>query len=166
MMFYIYFHGKEIKMGLIYNPLKQNVQIKVFGNYFDFKPGQVKPLNDDVSRFIAIDKKQSGLVALPDICADDPTSEEAVAAKEAKRIEGITNALNHYKSIVHNLTVSLARDLAMKNDKTPIETLASDGEKTAMRMVKELTDEINAISVDKDAEARKLIEETKVLLGG
>lgn len=146
-------------MALIYNPTPYKVQVKAMGNYFDFAPKQKKSMNDDIARFIAIDKKESGLVALPEICLDAPESEEAKQAMAELSRTGIINMLNYYKSVVHNLTVSLRRDLDMHNDKTDVAALATDGEIHALKVVKELSDILNSESAVKEEEAKKLISE-------
>lgn len=151
-------------MGLIYNPLNKANQVKALGNYFDFKPGQIKPLNDEVARFIASNKKESGLVEVMDILIDEPDSAEAKAHKEEKRIEGLTNVLKFYKAIVQNLVISLRKDLDHTNDKADLSAYLSDGEKNAMKIVKEITAELNVVTANKDEESKELIKEMKEAL--
>ena len=69
--------------------------------------------------------------------------------------------LAHYKGIVNNLVVSLRRDMEKANFKSPVESEASDGERYAMKVVKELSDILNAESAVKEEETRKLLEALK-----
>lgn len=150
-------------MGLIYNPSKYRVTVKALGSFFEFAPGQVKSLNDDISHFIATDKKSTGLVTLPENYLDDPNSEEMRAEKEKKRIEGLQNQLEYHRWKIQNLTKSLAQDLASHNMQIDPLVFATEGEKTSMKLVKELSDELKVIEADKLDETKKLMDQIKDL---
>ena len=144
-------------MALVYNPTPYKVQVKALGSYFDFAPKQKKTMNDNIAHFITTSKRESGLVELPEVCIDAPESDEAQAALVSQTRQGMLNMLTHYKSIVTNLTVSLRRDMEKANFKSPVESEASDGERYAMKVVKELSDILNAESAVKEEETKQLL---------
>lgn len=86
------------------------VTVQAFGNWFSFKPGQVKSMDPRLVDFLTMDKKSYGFIALPDICGDDPDSEEAKAAKAEAFVEGRKNIVKELERTIHNLEVSLQKD--------------------------------------------------------
>jgi len=150
-------------MALIYNPSKNKVRVKALGNFFEFKPEEVKSMNDDIAHFICLDKKESGLVSLPEEYIDQKDTPEMKAIKEEKRIEGLKNQLAYHRWKVGNLMNSLAQDLAAKGMNIDPLTFASDGERESMKIVKELTDELTVLHEDKLAETKDLYAQIKEL---
>ena len=135
-------------MSRIWNPTEETVETKMFGSYFTFKPGQMKTMQEHFAKFIEMNRKETGLVTLPDefdtmneetyIEGYDKTPEgKEILAKKKK--QGIENLLAHYSQIVYNNQVSLRRDLAHKDPHTDAVKLsainASSGELEAMRLV-------------------------------
>lgn len=121
-------------MPLIYNPRNESVTVLAGGNYFEFKPEQIKLIhNPNIARFIALNKSEEGLVEVPDICGEDKNSPEAKAAISAAKQEGITKRISFLEKIKHNLLVSLARDMERANMKGDPLREASSGEKKALK---------------------------------
>jgi hypothetical protein len=159
-------------MPQVYNPTEEKVETKVFGSHFVFAPGQRKNMSEGHCNFIAMNRKETGLVILP--AEFDPMNEEKYIegydktpeGKEVlsdKKREGIQNLIDHYTWIIHNNQVSLRNDLVRKDPHTdPIKLAninASKGEIEAMRLVakyKKLAGDENAVRAK---EVEKLMNE-------
>lgn len=147
---------------LVMNSTTENVKVQAFGNWFEFKPGQVKNLNDTLGQFMVTDKAYLGLVALSEQVMEDPTSAEAIAAKEEARKVGIQRRIDYLKKNIHNLEVSLRRDLEMKNIKADPLTFATDSE---LSSYKELA-KLQAFSEDAGKKRAEEIAKIKEQLNG
>lgn len=133
-------------MPIVINATEETIQIRLCGNYFTFKPGSQKTMNEDLAKFIANERKDSGLAVLPDrpenVDSDDG-SEQTLAARtaewEASKKAIIESALNSYISrlrrVIYNNQVSLRQDLEKGNIKADPAAFASEGELEAMRTV-------------------------------
>lgn len=124
-------------MAFLYNTTEEKQSVKAVGNWFEFKPGQIKLMNDDIGSFIVKDKKEHGIVALPQEF-EEPAykeSEEGKAILAAKKAEGLNNYIDHLRMIVSNNIVSLRRDLEQANIKTDPTVMASDGELKALQLL-------------------------------
>ena len=109
-------------MALVWNPTREIVSTKIAGSWFTFKPDTRKAMDEDKCRFISENRKDTGLVILPD--QFDPLSEhhipgfddtaEGRAVLEQKAAEGIEGLLSFHKDIIRNNQVALRKDLATK----------------------------------------------------
>lgn len=145
-------------MPLIFNALDTPVSVQVAGNWFEFKPKQVKLIHSpEIAARISEAKADHGLVAVPDICLEDKDSAEAKKLiAEATEI-GIKNRVQALKRVVYNLEVGLRRDLEMKGIKgVEVDAFATDGEVSAMRELAKLKDR-------KDNTEQKKLDEIKTL---
>lgn len=133
-------------MARVVNATQEEINICLAGgNWFRFKPGQEKKMNDDVARFIATERKDSGLAVLPDLPEneDGDVSEEEMAqrkaehdaAKEAAIQAALDGYLAFHRSVVYNNQVSLRMDLEQANMKVDPAKLASKGEINSMRIL-------------------------------
>ena len=100
---------------------------------------QIKPIvNSDIAHFIATDRKESGIVRLPDQFEEDA---EFRSTEEGKKIlaelkeQGLAHYLGHLRKTVANNQVSLRQDLEQQNIKADPLTFASKGEKEAMLLL-------------------------------
>lgn len=144
-------------MALIYNPRPDSVSVQVAGNWFEFKPGQVKLIhNDNFAHVIVTDKAYEGLVDVPDIMVEQPNSEEALKIKKAAQERGIRARVEYLEKVKYNLLVSLQKDLDIKGLKISPLTLASAGEKAALRELVKYQD------MAADEQAKELAELTKI----
>lgn len=98
---------------ILYNTTIDKQSVQAFGKWFTFNAGQVKTIDDKFADFIVKDKKQYGIVALPEAFEDlaFKDTEEGKAIMTEKMVEGRTNRINHIKFIMHNEEVSLRQDL-------------------------------------------------------
>lgn len=121
-------------MALVFNATEEEQSIKIYGNWFSFKPGAIKVLDEKLAHGISTDKKEYGCVALPPEFEDLEfrTTEAGVKILQEKKEEGLKNYLSHLRQIVMNNQLSLRQDLERSNIKADPAVFASDGEVAAM----------------------------------
>jgi hypothetical protein len=151
-------------MPIVMNATNEEVSIKVAGNWFSFKPGTKKNMNESIARFIQIDRKDSGLCVLPlefEEDADFEKSAEGKAILEQLKADTIRQYLDKYKAVIYNNQVSLRQDLEQKNLKIDPAVMATEGEINALKIVakyKVLEKDADQVKLE---EVKKLLEETK-----
>lgn len=106
-------------MALILNSDIETVNVQAFGNWFTFKPGQMKHMDKRIVDFLDRDKKSYGLVALPEVCEESPGSEDAKKAIEVAMQAGRTNIIQHLTYLVQNLEQSLHADTERAKEVVP-----------------------------------------------
>lgn len=141
------------------NPTNEKQTVKALGNFFEFKPGQIKQIQDDIGQFIALKKADTGIVAIPQQYEelewrDSPEGKQALA--EAKQ-RGIDNYLGALRRLIYNNQVSLRMDLEKANIKADPAVFASEGELNAMRLVAQYQSK-------KADEDQKRVDEVKKLV--
>ena len=94
------------------------VNVQAFGNWFSFKPLQIKSMDPKLVDFLALDKRALGFVSLPDVVGDDKDSPEAKEAIEKGIAEGRKNIIEDLERLRYNLEVSLQKDYDMAGIKT------------------------------------------------
>lgn len=157
-------------MAYIYNPTKEEQTVKVFGNYFSFKPGQIKNLNPDISHFIQTERRESGLVQLPEDEAGElwtfkgreviPTEAgKVVLAEEGKK--GVDAYIAFHRSIIANNQVALRRDLEQANIKVDPAVYASPGELRSMKLVAKYQQQEADAEQARIDEVRELMKKAK-----
>lgn len=146
-------------MPYIYNCTDADVTTQVFGNWFKFKSGQIKWMDEHMVRFIEENRQETGLVGLPDTFEDPgfKTTEEGEALLASAKEKGITRLVDFYREVIKNNQVSLRRDLARANEKVDPAVEASKGEIEAMRIVAKY-------QRLKEDTSQKRIDEVKTLL--
>lgn len=126
-------------MALIMNVTKEDQTFKALGNWFTIKAGKTKRFEKQFADFIAQERKEYGLVALPeefdDMDTDYKNSEEGKAKLEALIKSGIESYLAYHRGIIYNNQVSLKMDLEKANLKVDPAVLASSGEIESMKIV-------------------------------
>lgn len=152
----------------IANATKENISVKVAGNWFNWGPEKSRVIqNDGIAKFIQMELTDSGLYVVPTLVGEEEeiTPEELELRKEAAKetIElAKQNALDRYiakhRQVIYNNQVSLRRDLEMASIKADPAAFASDGEINSMRLVAKY--QKNA----EDAEQAK-IDEVKKIMG-
>jgi hypothetical protein len=151
-------------MPIVLNATNEEVSVKVAGNWFSFKPGTKKNMNESIARFIQIDRKDSGLCVLPlefEEDADFEKSAEGKAILEQLKADTIRQYLDKYKAVIYNNQVSLRQDLEQKNLKIDPAVMATEGEINALKIVakyKVLEKDADQVKLE---EVKKLLEETK-----
>lgn len=126
------------QVGFLMNALDKEQSIRAHGNWFTFKPKQIKMLRSSLVQFVIKSYRDQGFVEVDQTLAGDPAAlatPEGKAALEEKVREGVTNYVDHLNKIVSNLTVSLKRDLDMANIKASPVAFATKQEKEAIREI-------------------------------
>lgn len=158
-------------MSRIWNPTEEKVVTMMQGAWFTFQPGSFKTMDETKAGFVRSNRKESGLVVLPD--EFDPSSEKYVEGFEKteegkkilieKREEGINNLIEYHMMIVKNNQVSLRNDLAHKNPAAdPIKLAAleaSSGEIASMQLVAKYKKRNNDSSAKKVEDIEKLMQQ-------
>lgn len=156
----------------VYNPTEEEVTTVIHGNFFTWKPGQVKQIGANKAQFVDTNRKETGLVVVTDkrfIPAEQDyyvpgfeKTEEGKKVLAPLKEQGINNLIAYLMDIIRNNQVSLRQDMAGKwptGDAAKMAAAgASKGELEAMRMVakyKKKTPENAARQVE---EVEKLME--------
>lgn len=145
-------------MPHIMNALDKPVTVKVFGNYITFSPRQIKYIaNENMALKMNMDHGGEGLVSFPDEAMEfDKNGPEFKKVVSEKIREGKQKRVKLLKQIVHNLEVSLQRDLDIAGIKTSAATFASEGELAALKELAQFK------SVEQDEEAFRAEEWEKL----
>lgn len=136
-------------MPTVVNATKEEITIKVVGNYFKFGPEKSKVMNADIASWIQTNPgaKGCGLAVIPDLYqegeeVEEVSSAELKARKDAQaelRAQACENALTEYldkyRRVIYNNQVSLKQDLGKANIQADPSVFASKGELEAMRLV-------------------------------
>jgi hypothetical protein len=154
----------------VYNPTEETVATRIQGNWFTFAPGAIKTMEASRGEFVAMHRKETGLVVVRDtrfIAGLESYEPGFEKTEEGKKIlaplkeEGISNLINALMDKIRNNQVSLRQDLAHKypsGDAAKLAALhASDAEIEAMRLVKKYK------ARNKDNDARKVDEVEKLM---
>jgi len=118
----------------VYNPLDKTVECKAFGNWFSFKPGQIKRMRPEIGHFLNSNKGYLGLVTVSEKF-DDPSyakSEDGIAELAEAKTVGISKRISHLQTQVNNLQVGLRSDLDTANIKADISVYATKGDLSAI----------------------------------
>ena len=144
----------------IMNVTNESQRTKALGNFFEFKPGQVKQMSDDLGMFISLKRAEQGLVALPQEYEDMEWRESDIGKEAIARAKqaGLDAYLGALRKLIYNNQVSLRQDLEKSNIKADPAVFASEGELNAMRLVAKY-------QKGKDDEAQKRADEVRKLVG-
>jgi hypothetical protein len=142
-------------MALVMNSQNEAVKVQAFGNWFEFKPEQVKNMQDNIALFLCTNKAYLGFVGLPEDFDERAEEEKKQIKTEAKR-NGINRVKEHLQSIIKNLEVSLQRDLEQANIKSKSTAYASDGEMEAYRKLAKLKSQDVDAAKEREVEIERL----------
>lgn len=148
---------------LVMNATNESQTTVAFGNYFTFKPKEMKRIkNDDIARWIGENRLHQGLFSLGDEFEDPDYRATDEAKATIKELE--ESALKHYvdslRKTIYNNQVSLRQDLERANIKADPATFASEGELKAMRLVAQYQKANEDAEQAKINEVKRLIKET------
>jgi hypothetical protein len=133
----------------VYNSTEEEITTTIHGNFFTWKPGQIKQMRASAAQFVNTNRKDLGLVLIEDprfIPADqeayipgfEKTKEGQAILAPLKEL-GINNLINALSEVIRNNQVSLRQDLAAKyptgDSGKMAAAAASKGEIEAMRLV-------------------------------
>lgn len=143
---------------LVYNPTSEKHNVKALGKWFDFQKESVKSVSEEIGQFLIITKSYLGFVPLPDICAEQPNSPEAVEAKENARKSGLMRRISYLNGIVKNHEISLRMDLDKNNDSSSVDAHITPGVLAAYKELSMYRGEADDSQAQMAAEAKALRE--------
>lgn len=149
-------------MAFVINTTEEVQSFKAAGNWFTFQPKKIKHIYDHIAKFIAENRKESGVMTLPDEF-EDPTFQntpEGKAILEKTIEEGIAHYVKGLRELIYNNQVSLRMDLAKADMKIDPAVLASEGELNAMRLVAKYQDRKKDEEQARIDEINKLVSKT------
>lgn len=115
------------------------VKVQAFGNWFEFKPGQVKIMDKRLADFLCSERRSYGFMALPEQFEDDRQSSEFKEAVEAATKVGKQNIVNALHAHKNNIEVSFKKDLDMANIKVdPLDALDPVARANALAVYRKL----------------------------
>ncbi len=125
-------------MAYIMNALNEDVKVQAHGNWFTFKPQEIKNLhNVKLAEFLRQYRAEDGLVEVSDSFMEmDKNSEEYKAAHFELRKQGIARYVAKQNTIIRNLEMSLRRDYETSGQKGNFLFEASKGELQAYKNLK------------------------------
>lgn len=134
------------------------VKVLAFGNWFDFKPGQIKNMSENLAAFLTREKKSYGFANLPE-AFEDPSYKDTDEGKqhlEAAIESGRRNVVAELMYRKRNLEVSLQKDLDIKGERSNSLIYASEADKEMYRRLAEFA------HLNQDKAAQDLAEITKL----
>lgn len=156
----------------VYNPTEEEITTTIHGNFFTWKPGQVKQMRATLAEFVNQNRQDTGLVLVTDprfipaeesyIVNFDKTEQGQEILKPLKE-KGINNLIEHLNFVIRNNQVSLRQDLANKyptgDSAKMAAAAASQGEVQAMRLVAKYKKKTKDNAARKADEVDKLMNE-------
>lgn len=145
-------------MALIMNATHKTITTKAIGNYFTFKPGQIKVMDEDIARFFATERGYMGFVSLDDRF-EDPEFKESPEGKLAiaeARAKGVSARVTYLKQLIYNETTSLKQDLDRANIKADPRSFASDA-------LVDYMEEVASYAKKEEDQVEKKVEKIKEL---
>lgn len=148
-------------MAMVISTDLEPVKVQAFGNWFEFKAGQTKNMQDGIADFLGQYKREMGFVVLPSVCEEDPDSKEAKAAKEEALSSGRRNIVQALTRLRANFETSTQKDIDRSGEKRSYYTEAEPVHKemyrrlalfqsTAQDAVKNQEDEIKKLQAQLD----------------
>lgn len=148
---------------LVMNATNEKVTVKAMGNWFEFKPKQIKNFTHNLGLFLITERSQNGLVHVPDAFEDPEykATEEGRAQLSDLEKRGIEAFCKGLRQRIYNNQVSLRQDLERSNLKVDPAVLATDGELEAMRLLAKYQDQKDDIEQKKIDEVKDLMKSIK-----
>lgn len=143
---------------LVYNSSTKDWSGTVFGNWHSLKSGQIKNFNDNVARFLSSERRDHGLMGLPEAFEepDHKNTPEGKAQLAEAKTHGTMNRIKYLRSCIYNESVSLKKDLEVAGYKIDPSLLASP-------MLVEFYEELKGYANKEDDEAKDRAERIKKL---
>ncbi len=120
------------------NALNEDVKVQAHGNWFTFKPQEIKPFhNDKLAEFLRQHRAEDGLVQVDQSLMEmDKNTEEYKTIMFELRKQGIAKYVAKQNYIIRNLEISLRRDYETSGQKGNYNFEASKGELQAYKNLK------------------------------
>jgi hypothetical protein len=151
-------------MALVMNATSREVQVKIHGSWFTFKPEQIKEMHDGKAFHLASTCAYMGFVMVPDEFSDlDYKASKAGKEKLAElKAQGISNRVQYLEMLKDNELVSLKKDLDQKNLKIDPLTFMSKGMEENLKELatyKKASSQVEAERVARIKESLDALEE-------
>lgn len=146
-------------MALVVNGTPDLQTVMVFGKHYEFKPGEIKAVDENVAFFLETKCSEQGLKSLPKEFEHDfeyRSSSEGKKIIEEKKKEALAAYADGLRLRVYNVQDSLARDMKTANIQADPWAFASKGEMEALEKLTSLQ------KLEKDDEKAK-VEKAKKL---
>ena len=148
-------------MPLVMNTRDDSIVIKAFGNWYEWKPMQVKFIyENELAHWLVKERNYEGLVGLPEELEEYnvrkyPQNQNTLPPEAKSKIQDAIKAgraayCAHLRTVIYNLQVSLRQDLEQANIKADPKVFASPGEIKAMEEL------VRYQSLGDDAEQAKI----------
>lgn len=135
------------------------VRTQAYGNWFEFKPGQVKVMQDHIAEFLCFNRKTQGFVSLPEAYLEDIHSAENKKLKDEAVMRGRTAIVDELKRMRHNFEVSTQADIDKSGEKRSFMTEANSSHKEMYRRLALFKNAERDFVDAQGDEIRKLIEQ-------
>lgn len=157
----------------VYNPTEEEITTTINGNFFSWKPGQIKQMRKLQAEFVGTNRIETGLMVLDDprfipaeqesyIPGFDKTAEGKKVLEPLKE-KGIRNLIDHLMFIIRNNQISLRQDLGNKyptGDSAKMAAAnATPAELNAMRLVAKYKQKNKDNAAKQVDEVEKLMQE-------
>ena len=121
----------------VFNSTAEDQTTQAFGNWFTFKPKQIKSMTENIGHFLCTQRADHGFVGLSEAFEDPAYKNTAEGKAEylTKEKQGIAAYLQRMHQVVANNTQSLGRDLQMANIQADPRAFMSDGELAALEIL-------------------------------
>lgn len=148
-------------MPLVLSTDIEPVKVQALGNWFEFKPAQIKLMQKDIADFLTMDKREYGFVALPESLEDEDRSSEVFKKAVAEaQIQGRRNIVAKLNRLRFNLEVSMKKDLEMAGIKADPVSFCDDKEAVkAMYRKLAMFKDLETESVEKDIDEIQKLKE-------
>lgn len=150
-------------MPVVYNATNETQTVKAAGNWFTFKPGSMKNMDEFIARFISSERADYGLVVLPEEF-EDPSfvnTPDGKTKMEEFKVMGVKNYVSHLRRMIYNNQVSMRLDLEKANLKIDPAALASPAEIEAAKLLKTYEDHESALQAQKLEETKKIMQSVR-----
>jgi hypothetical protein len=104
-------------MALVLSTDLETVRVQSYGNWFEFKPNQIKQMQDHIADFLCTDRRDKGFVVLPESYDDDRNSPENKKIFEAALATGRANITRELNRLRVNFEVSTQKDIDVSGEK-------------------------------------------------
>lgn len=149
---------------IVVNCTKEVQEIKALGSYFKFAVGAKKVMREHLARWIAEQKYEDGLIALPESFNDDEYMQSEAGQEQLKTLmeNGLQKYLDGHTRRVNNLIVSRQKDLDQANIKIDVLKTATPGEKESIKILASYQNREEDTSAQELKEMKELLEKAKL----
>lgn len=149
---------------IVLNCTAEEQQIKALGSWFKFAAGSKKVMRSDLARWIGDQKKDQGLICLPERFNDDEYFNSEEGKTEFLRFKkiGLDGYIAALTRRANNGLISLKNDLDKVNVKIDILRAITPGEAEAIKLLNKYQTQEQDESAKNADELRELLKNTQI----